>query len=119
MHYRFLTGAAAAACFFASAALAGDPAGSYDVAGKNPDGKGSYSGTATVVKTGETYKVTWNIGGSVYVGTALGDAKFLAVSYRAGDSSGLALYGADGDDWAGVWTYQNGKKLGAEMWKRQ
>ncbi|PPD42980.1 MAG: hypothetical protein CTY15_11420 [Methylocystis sp.] len=116
---RILATALAAVLAFATAAHAGDPAGKYSVVGKNPGGQGSYSGTAVVEKTGETYKVTWNIGGSIYVGTGIGDPKFLAVSYRAGDNSGLALYGEEGENWAGIWTYQNGKKVGAEKWTRQ
>jgi hypothetical protein len=116
---RILATAAAAALFFTSAAWAGDPVGTYAVAGKNPGGQGAYTGTATVEKTGETYKVTWDIGGTVYVGTGIGDKKFIAVSYVSGKNTGLALYGEDGDNWAGVWTYQNGKKVGAELWTRQ
>lgn len=116
---RIFAAAFAAVFTFASAAFAGNPVGKYSVEGKNPDGKSSYSGTATVEKTGETYKVTWNVGGTIYVGTGLGDKNFLAVSYKSGSDTGLALYGEDGDNWAGIWTYHNGKRIGAEMWTRQ
>ena len=44
-----------------SAAWAGDPVGTYSVSGSNPGGGGAYSGTATVEKTGATYKVTWRV----------------------------------------------------------
>lgn len=110
---------AAAAMAAAPAAQAGNPVGKYAVEGKNPDGRTTYAGTATVERTGDTYKVTWNIGGSVYVGTGIGDKNFLAVSYKSGAETGLALYGEEGDNWAGVWTYHNGRKVGAEMWSRQ
>lgn len=116
---RILATTAIAVCLFCASAWAGDPVGNYNVSGKNPGGNGSYSGTASVEKTGETYKVTWNIGGTIYVGTAIGDKSFLAVSYRSGNNTGLALYGEDGSNWAGIWTYQNGIKLGAEVWTRQ
>lgn len=116
---RILATAAAAVLFLASAALAGDPVGKYAVSGKNPDGKSTYAGTAVVEKTGETYKVTWNIGGAIYAGTGIGDRNFLAVSYKSSGDTGLALFGEDGDNWAGVWTWHNGKKVGAEMWTRQ
>ena len=119
MTIRLRAAALLAALLFAPAAFAGNPVGKYAVEGHNPDGQTTYSGTAPGVQTGETYKVTWNIGGSVYVGTGLGDKNFLAVSYKSGADTGLALYGEDGDNWAGIWTYHNGKKVGAEMWTRQ
>lgn len=110
---------AAALFFFTASAFAGNPVGKYLVAGKNPDGSGTYAGTVTVVKTGETYKVTWDIGGTIFVGTGVGDEKFLAVSYTSGGNSGLALYGEEGENWGGVWTYQKGTTLGAEQWTRK
>ena len=116
---RILAMTAIATCFLIASAWAADPVGLYNVSGKNPGRQGSYSGTATVEKTGETYKVTWDIGGTIYVGTAIGDKSFLAVSYRSGNNTGLALYGEDGGNWQGIWTYQKGTKLGAEVWTRQ
>ena len=47
-----------------SAAWAGDPVGTYSVSGSSPGGGGAYSGTATVEKTGATYKVTWDVAGT-------------------------------------------------------
>lgn len=41
------------------------------------------------------------------------------MSYRSGNSTGLALYGAEGGDWVGVWTYADGREIGAEKWTRQ
>ena len=100
-----------------TAALA-DPAGKYDVAGTNPSGS-TYSGTVSVQKTGDTYKVTWNIGGTQYNGTAIGNDEFVAVSYTSGSNTGLALFGADGDGWKGIWTYAGGTKVGTEAWTKQ
>lgn len=110
---------AVAMLFMTASAFAGNPVGKYLVAGKNPGGKGTYAGTVTVVKTGETYKVTWDIGGTIFVGTGVGDEKFLAVSYVSGDNTGLALYGEEGDNWTGVWAYQKGTTLGGESWTRK
>jgi hypothetical protein len=103
---------------FATAALAADPVGSYKIEGSNPSG-GSYQGTAEVTKTGQTYQVVWDIGGTKYQGTAIGDQNFMAITYRAGDNTGLALYGEDGGNWKGVWTYAGGTSMGSEVWKRQ
>ena len=91
----------------------------YTVAGSNPGGKGRYSGAVTMERTGDTFRVTWDIGNQTYVGTGIGNAKGFAVSYRSGNLTGLAIYGAKGDNWEGIWTYAGGKDIGAEVWTRK
>jgi hypothetical protein len=100
-------------------ALAGDPAGNYSVVGSNPGGKGRYSGTVEVERTGDTFRVTWDIGGQTFVGTGIGSDKGFAVTYRSGNQTGLAIYGAKGNDWEGVWTFTGGKEIGGEAWTRR
>jgi hypothetical protein len=114
-----LLAAGAAALLLCTAAFAADPIGKYDVEGANPGGKGKYHGTVTVEKTGETYRVVWVVGSTRYIGTGIGNKDFIAVSYRSGNDTGLALYGADGGNWAGIWTYAGGREVGPEVWKRQ
>ena len=63
-----LPGAALVVLFSAGFALA-DPVGHYSVAGANPGGGGKYSGDVTVDKTGDTYKVVWQVGDDTYIGT--------------------------------------------------
>jgi hypothetical protein len=36
-------------------------------------------------------RVTWDIGGQTFVGTGIGSEKGLAVSYRSGNQTGLAI----------------------------
>jgi hypothetical protein len=100
-------------------ALAGDPVGRYSVTGSNPGNKGQYAGTVTVERTGETFQVTWDIGGQTFVGTGIGSNKGFAVSYRSGSQTGIAIYGADGDNWDGVWTFMGGQDIGGEAWTRR
>lgn len=107
-----ICGSIAALAFLGGAALA-DPVGSYRVEGKGPDG-GSYRGTATIDATGETFRVVWLIGKDKFVGTAVGNDDFFAVSYKSGSNTGVAVYGKDGDDWVGIWTYSGGTAVGAE-----
>lgn len=109
----------AVAIAWSAAAFAADPAGTYDVEGTNPGSGSSYSGTVTVERTGQTFRVVWVVGGTRYVGTAIGDRDFLAVSYRSGNDTGLALYGSEGGNWKGIWTYAGGRQIGAERWLRQ
>ena len=111
--------AAATVAAFTTPAYAADPVGTYTVEGTNPGGSGNYSGTVTVTKTGETYNVVWVIGGTRYIGTGIGNKDFIAVSYRSGNNTGLALYGEDGGNWTGIWAYSGSRQLGAEEWKRQ
>jgi len=103
----------------AAAAFAADPVGRYSISGTNPGGGSHYTGTVSVEKTGETYRVIWVVGGTRYVGTGIGDHDFLAVSYKSGNDSGLALYGSDGGNWGGVWAYSGARQMGTEVWKRQ
>ena len=102
-----------------SSPVLADPIGKYSVAGANPGNESPYKGTVDVQQTGETYRVVWMIDGQRYVGTGIGDDKFIAVSYRSGKETGLALYYAEGDDWVGVWTYANGTRIGVEKWMRR
>src|SRR5665213_587936 len=106
------------AILISTAAFAGDPAGSYNVHGSNPGNGNKYSGTVQVEKTGDTYRVTWDIGGSTYVGTAIASTAGIAVTYRSGNATGLAIYSAKGDDWEGVWAYAGSKQIGGEAWIR-
>ena len=111
--------AVAALLMSAAIAFAAEPAGSYRCEGSNPGGGGAYKGTVSVEKTGETYRVVWVVGATRYVGTGIGNKDFLAVSYRSGNDTGLALYGADGGNWTGIWTYAGGRQVGAERWLRE
>lgn len=111
--------AAAFLALSSTLAFAGDPVGDYDVEGTNPGSGSSYTGTASVQKTGETYRVVWLVGGQRYIGTAIANKDFISVSYRSGNETGLALYGESGGGWLGVWTYAGGTKVGAERWRRR
>lgn len=78
--------------FSMTAAWAAEPIGSYDIKGTNPGGGGGgYTGTVTVEKTGQTYKIVWTIGGKQYFGTGIGNKDFLAVSYLSGSHGACAL----------------------------
>lgn len=69
----------------------------------------------TVEKTGRPIASSGSSAARV-VGTGIGDKDFLAVSYKSGNHR-LALYGADGANWGGVWTYAD--EIGSEAWKHE
>lgn len=92
--------------------------GQYKVDGKNPDGS-SYKGTASVEKTGDTYRVVWNIGGTRTIGTGIGSNEAIAISYRNSSDTGVVLLVKEGDDYFALWTYLNGRTLGMEKWARE
>lgn len=115
---RFLL-VAAAMLLSVAAAFAADPVGTYDVEGAYLNGS-TYSGTVTVTKTGQTYKVVWDInGGYTFTGTAIGNGDFMAISYVYEKGTGLALAAADGGNWNSLWTPGGGTQIGKETWKRQ
>lgn len=112
-----LTGAAIALAMMATSALA-QVAGRYNIDGRNPDGSG-YSGTAEVQPTGDTFRVTWTIGGQRYVGTGIGTDDALAITYRSGNNTGVALLFREGSQYKVVWTFAGGTSLGSEDWSRR
>ncbi len=116
MRYLFVI---AALLWSVAAAFADDPVGKYSVEGTNPGGGSEYSGSVSVEKTGETYRVVWVVGDKRYVGTGIGNKDFIAVSYKSGNDTGLALYAPDGDDWKGIWAYSGARIMGTEVWKRE
>lgn len=115
---RILLAAVALLCGTALA-FAANPVGSYRITGTNPGGGSTYHGSVSVTRTGQTYRVVWVIGGKRYTGTGIGNREGLAVSYRSGNATGVALYGADGGNWEGVWAYAGGRRMGTEVWKRR
>lgn len=112
-----------------------DPTGKFDVTGLNPDTGGTYTGTVTVKRRGETYDVTWVIAGDKYVGTGIGalvkDGQFIAgpahkddtsiaIGYVSGNSFGMAQYFLQADgSWKGAWTYGGSGKVAIEEWRRR
>ena len=99
---RALVGAAFALVLGVVSALA-DPVGTYDVSGTNPGNGSQYSGTVTVQRAGDTFVVIWTV----------------AVSYRSGNSIGIAVYRPDADGWKGIWAPAGSQNLGTEFWTRR
>jgi len=116
---RTLAVAAAALLTSVVLAAAADPVGRYNVEGSNPGTGTRYTGSVTVERTGDTFRVTWDVGSQTFVGTGIGNDEGFAVTYRSGNQTGLAIYGARGSNWRGVWTYTGGRDIGAEVWTRR
>ena len=109
--------AACAALVLSTIVAFANPVGRYGVSGNNPGGGGNYSGSVSVERSGDTYRVTWDIGRQTFIGTGIGSRDFLAVSYRSGTETGLALYAQQSDgSWQGVWTYADSRQIGTERW---
>ncbi len=116
---RFTAAAMLSIGLIATPALAGEPVGEYSVTGNSPGSSHRYSGTVTVDRTGDTFHVIWHIGRETYVGTGIGTSEGLAVSYRSGNLTGLAIYYPKGNNWEGVWTVAGGRTIGGESWTRR
>jgi hypothetical protein len=100
-------------------ALAGDLIGEYSVVGNSPGSSHRYSGSVTVDRTGDSYHVVWHIGRETYSGTGIGSQDGVAISYRSGNVTGIAIYYPKGDNWEGVWTVAGGRTIGLERWTRR
>jgi hypothetical protein len=75
--------------------------GRCNVEGQNPSGS-TCAGTATIEKTGDTYRVVWSIDGTRFVGTGIGSDEGIAISYRSGSTTGIALPGKEPWGWSGL-----------------
>ena len=113
---RLIIGTVLALVLTVASSLA-DPAGTYRVSGTNPGSGSTYSGTVTVKRNGDTFLLAWTIAGNRQIGVGIGKDDFIAVSYRSGDSIGIAFYRADENSgWEGIWAPLGGQTLGTEKW---
>ncbi len=90
--------------------------GKYTVKGVNAEEKSTYSGTATITKTGENaWKVVSVIDGDKFDGYGIGDEDIIAVTFSGNGSSGVALYVAqDNGGYKGIWAFKGDSKVSAE-----
>ena len=96
----------------------GSVTGTYSVAGTNPTGS-HYAGTAVVKATGDTYLVTWTVGGDTSVGRGVFLGTTLAVGGVLGNGGFVFAMSPKDGNLEGVWAdMQNGTKLGSEVWTR-
>lgn len=125
----------AAGFVFAAATAFAAPTGTFDVIGTNPDNNGEYRGVVTVTRTGQTYRVVWDVQGARFVGTGLGAVirnnqiivgpaqkgdVAISVAYVSDSSFGIALYFEQEDgSWEGVWTYGGSERVATENWYRR
>lgn len=86
--------------------------------GTNPRNGTKYSGKVAVVRTGDTFQVTWTVGGQTIVGIGIGKRDYLAVSFRSGGDIGIAVYNQNQDGWIGIWAPVGSQEIGTETWKR-
>jgi hypothetical protein len=92
--------------------------GTYSVAGTNPNGS-HYAGTVAVEATGDTYLVTWTVGGSNSVGRGVFLSTTLAVGGVLGDGGFVFAMSPKDGNLQGIWTdMRSGTTLGGEIWTR-
>jgi hypothetical protein len=102
-------------------ASAADIDGEYAVYGHEM-ADGRYTGKVAVAKNGDTYAVVWVFGNDVHRGTGIvnGDTFSVIFYVRQSPVPGLAVYKIEADGtMTGQFTVLGGKKVGAEMWKRE
>ncbi len=111
----YVTALAAALVLAGAPAMAKGP-GKYTVKGTNSADKSTYTGTATITKTGEdSYRIVSVIGDDKFDGYAIGDDDLLAVTFSGGGNSSVALYVAQPDgSYNAVWAFKGDKKVSTE-----
>lgn len=90
-----------------------DLVGPYLVSGTGIEGN-RYDGTMTIVKTGDTYEVSWTTSVGNYSGTGILLEDVLAVVYGEPDTCGLVTYGVWEEELRGYWTVLGMTHLGTE-----
>jgi len=97
---------------------AGDSAdivGTYEIAGKNPDG-GKYKGSATISKIGGSmYKGKWKIGSTNWEGVMFRDKNVLSCGSAPKHDTGVVAYLVNKTNLDGVWFEENDTKIGKEI----
>jgi hypothetical protein len=107
---------AAGAAILLSGGVLNDPVGHYLVRGTNPNGS-QYAGEVLVTRTGDTYRVVWQIGRQTFVGTGIASSDGIAVSYQVGGRTGVALYHRKTNGrWEGVWALAGSRDSGTDVW---
>lgn len=90
-------------------------AGTYDVAGTNPDGT-AYKGKLTLTAKNGYYEAVWTLGNGSQRGIALYQDGDLVIAYGDKPVYGVALYGETSDGgWAGSWATAGAPKAGTEV----
>ena len=99
------------------AASAQDVGGRYRVAGQNPNGGSSYSGTAEIVVTSQnTCRIVWRTGSSSSRGICMRNGTSFAASYVLGKDVGLVIYEIQPDrSMRGIWTVADQTGVGGEI----
>ena len=91
-------------------------AGTYWVKGTNPGGKGAYQGIATVIKSGDSYRIHWEVG-TIYDGVGKLNGGVLTVEWgNTKENVGTVTYNLQPDgSLKGTWfTARNPTDLGTE-----
>lgn len=110
---------AAAALAMTTLAAWADPAGTYDVNGKDLDGT-PYHATLEITKSGDVYELAYTFDdGNTQEGSAVGDDSFLAYGYGDDEELGVGLMTAKDGKWEGIWTHVGATKVSIETWTKK
>ncbi len=91
--------------------------GSYWVQGTNPGGKGAYKGVATIIKSGDSYRIHWEVG-TTYDGVGKLNGSVLTVEWgNSKENVGTVTYNLQPDGTLkGTWSVaRNPTDLGTEI----
>lgn len=94
--------------------------GRYRIEGTNPgSATATYKGEALIKKSGASYSIVWQTGGSQQIGTGILIGAVLSIAFRAvnGTQAGVASFSVANDRvTGGSWTFIGAQITGTERW---
>lgn len=118
----FFAGVLIALSISIAAAPTYDLTGKYSVEGTNPGNGSKYSGTVEITKSGDTYKILWEVG-TLYAGTGIITGNTLSVAYvdEKVEYVGVVAYTIlkNGKVLKGIWAPFGNKETGTETLTRE
>ncbi len=93
----------------------GELEGEYSVIGTNPGSTSRYGGKLKITRTGETYRMQWNVNGSYTNGVAIKVDNDLFAAFGGKDHPyGVVSYAFEGESAKGLWTLGGESQIGKE-----
>ena len=94
-----------AQCFTHTAAAATDITGDYSIIGSTTDGDGEYTGSLSISRKGEVYKLTWTTGNGKFTGTGLITKGVLSAVWHQADDIGVSSFIIEEGKLVGTWAF--------------
>ena len=79
--------------------------GDYSIIGSTTDGDGEYTGSLSISRKGEVYKLIWTTGNGKFTGTGLITKGVLSAVWHQADDIGVSSFIIEEGKLVGTWAY--------------